>query len=71
MNKPIKIATEYIRLCDLLKFAGIAMSGGQAKEMILSGDVSVNGEVCLLKGRKLRHGDTVTFDGDTYEVVVT
>ncbi len=55
----IKIQTEYIRLDALLKLTGLADTGGMAKQMIQSGDVLVNGDVCLLRGKKIRQGDTV------------
>lgn len=58
----VKIHTEYIKLDDLLKFAGIIGSGGQAKAVILDGLVKVNGEVCTMRGKKLRGGEIVEFD---------
>ncbi len=67
MNKLV-IRDEYIRLCDALKLTGEAETGGMAKLMILSGDVSVNGEVCLMKGKKLYEGDIFTFDGADYKI---
>ena len=57
--KSVKIDTEYIRLGDLLKYAGAADSGGEAKAMIRDGKVLVNGEAELRRGRKLRPGDRV------------
>lgn len=54
-----KINTEFIKLEGLLKFAGLAQTGGEAKELIQGGAVSVNGEVCTQRGRKLRPGDLV------------
>lgn len=53
----IKIETDYIKLQDLLKFGGAAETGGQAKIMIQNGGVTVNGEVCTMRGKKLRVGD--------------
>ena len=64
----IEITTEYIKLDQFLKFAGAAGTGGEAKNRIENGDVKVNGEVCLMRGKKLRAGDTVTVDGETYTV---
>ena len=55
----ITISTEYIKLDSLLKFAGTSVTGGQAKELILGGKIAVNGEICLMRGKKLRPGDTV------------
>lgn len=58
----ITITTEYIKLDQLLKFSGLAESGVMAKEMIFDGIVSVNGEECLQRGKKIRPGDTVKVD---------
>lgn len=70
MKKQIEITTEFIKLDSLLKFAGLVMTGGEAKEVVLDGLVSVNGEVCLMRGKKIRPGDSVSFDGEELEVVV-
>ena len=59
----IAIHTEFIKLQDLLKFANLVSSGGEAKECIQSGEVTVNGEVCLQRGKKLRPGDVVSLNG--------
>ena len=67
MNKLV-IRDEYIRLCDALKLSGEAETGGMAKLMILNGDVTVNGEVCQMKGKKLYEGDTFSFDGLDYKI---
>ena len=64
----IPIHTEFIKLLDFLKFANAAESGGMAKNLILNGDVQVNGEVCTQRGKKLRPGDTMTFMGNTWKV---
>jgi ribosome-associated protein len=61
---------EYIKLDQFLKLAQIAMTGGQAKNMILEGLVKVNGEVEIRRGRKLRHGDRVEVDGEKLIVAV-
>jgi ribosome-associated protein len=61
--RKICITTEYIKLQDLLKFANLAETGGEAKERVQNGEVLVNGEVCTMRGKKLRPGDVVTFDG--------
>ncbi len=58
----IKITTEYIKLDQLLKFAGIVDNGAFAKEIILEGFVSYNGEVCLMRGKKVYPGDKVEID---------
>ena len=62
MTKTVKIHTEYIKLDDLLKFAGVLGSGGQAKAVIVEGLVKVDGEVCTIRGKKLRGGETVEFE---------
>ena len=63
------IHTEFIRLDTLLKLSGITMTGGQAKELIQAGNVTVNDEICTQRGKKLRPGDRVTLAGETIEVV--
>lgn len=64
----IKIHTEFIRLDALLKFAGLCETGGEAKELVQGGAVLVNGEICTMRGKKCRAGDTVTLDGRTVRV---
>ena len=64
----IAIKTEYIKLDALMKFAALVSSGGEAKSVIAEGRVCVNGEVCTMRGRKLRAGDAVGFDGETVEI---
>ena len=66
----VKIKTEFIKLQDLLKFAGAVETGGDAKLIIQEGRVSVNGEVCTMRGKKLRPGDTASCLGATYAVTV-
>lgn len=66
----IKIHTEFIKLQDLLKFAGAVETGGDAKLIIQEGRVAVNGEVCSMRGKKLRPGEKAVIDGET-EFVVT
>lgn len=65
----IEITTEYIKLQDLLKFAAAVQTGGEAKVVIQEGSVTVNGEVCTMRGRKIRPGDDVCFDGQHYAVI--
>ena len=64
----IFIDTEFIKLQDLLKFAGLVETGGQAKILIQDGYVTVNGEICTMRGKKIRNGDIVNLDDDTLEV---
>ena len=63
-----EITTEYIKLQDLLKLAGLTYTGGEAKVMVQEGLVKVNGEVCTMRGKKIRPGDRVEFEGKTLEV---
>jgi len=69
-EKVFDISTEYIKLDSFLKFCGVTLTGGQAKELIMSGKVKVNGEICSQRGKKLRPGDVVEVEGDNtrYEV---
>ena len=66
--KTVIITTEYIKLQDLLKFASLVSTGGEAKLVIAEGAVTVNGETCTQRGKKIRPGDRVSLDGE--EVVV-
>ena len=66
---PVVIGTEFIKLQDAMKYANAAESGGMAKIAIQEGKVQVNGEVCTMRGKKIRPGDTVTVGGETFEVV--
>ena len=59
----IKITTEFIKLDALLKFVSMVGSGGEAKMLIQDGQVLVNGEVCTMRGKKIRPGDTVKIIG--------
>lgn len=64
----IKLNKEPVELFKLLKFEGLADSGGQAKAMIADGMVKLNGVVEIRKRKKVVSGDTVEFDGQSYEV---
>jgi len=64
LEQTVPIKTPFIRLDALLKFAGIAQTGGEAKIYILEGDVSYNGEPCNMRGKKCYPGDRVQI-GDT------
>ena len=65
----VKIYTEYIKLDDFLKFAGILGTGGMAKAVIQDGLVKVDGEICTMRGKKLRGGEVVSFNGETVKVI--
>lgn len=66
----IKINTEFIKLDALLKFASLVNSGGEAKLLVQDGHVLVNGDVCTMRGKKIRPGDIVSVTGgDEVKVV--
>ena len=67
----IQVAPPFIKLEQFLKFADIAETGGMAKMMISDGIVEVNGEVCMMRGKKLHDGDTVAvnFEEGTEEYI--
>jgi len=60
----IEITTEFIKIDQLLKFAGIVGNGSDAKFMIADGLIDVNGERCTQRNKKIRPGDVITIDGD-------
>ena len=62
-QKTVSITTAFIKLEALLKLANLVGTGGEAKMLIQDGQASVNGEVCTMRGKKLRPGDTVQFQG--------
>ena len=64
----IEITTEFIRLDALLKFAAAVESGGEAKLLIQDAQVKVNGDICTQRGRKIREGDSVDVNGESYIV---
>ena len=66
--KVIHIEAEYIKLQDLLKFAAAVSTGGEAKILIQEGDVTVNGEVCTMRGKKIRPGDDIALRDEHYTV---
>ena len=68
-SQPLEISTEFIKLQDALKFANLVGSGGEAKVLIQEGQVSVNGEVCTMRGKKIYPNDVITVDH--FEVQVT
>ena len=65
----IAITTEFIKLDAFLKFAALVGTGGEAKQLIAEGLIGVNGETCLMRGKKLYPGDRVDFQGAVFEVV--
>ena len=63
-TEKIAIKTEFIKLDQLLKFSGVADIGSEAKQMVRDGIVYVNGEVCSMRGKKIRPGDLVEITGE-------
>lgn len=64
-KKELSINEEFIRLDSALKLAGFVSTGGHAKIVIQDGEVKVNGQICTMRGKKLRSGDTAEFEGNT------
>lgn len=71
-REPVDIAIrdEYIKLDSFLKFSGAVLSGGEAKELIQGGKVKLNGEVCTMRGKKMRPGDEAELCGKIFRVAV-
>lgn len=65
---PLTISTEFIKLDAALKFAAAVETGGEAKEVVQEGLVTVNGEVCTMRGKKLRPGDRFCYNGMAFEI---
>ena len=64
----IKINEEFIRLDSLMKFSGLCNSGGRAKYLIQNGEVKLNGEICTMRGKKIRPGDIIEYQNRMIEV---
>lgn len=67
-SKLLPIETEFIKLDAALKYAALVATGGEAKEVIAEGMVTVNGEPCTMRGKKLRSGDSFCFNGESYKI---
>ena len=67
----IEVKPPFIKLDQFLKFANAIYSGGEAKIVIAEGLVSVNGEVCTMRGKKLYDGYVVSFEGEEYKVCIS
>lgn len=65
----ITVRTPIIKLDSFLKFSGACSTGGYAKEVVQAGQVLVNDEVCTMRGKKLKNGDTIQFMNEVYKVV--
>lgn len=63
------ISTEFIKLDSFLKYVSLVQTGGEAKMLISEGEVKVNGEVCMMRGKKIRPGDKVSCLGNVFEAV--
>lgn len=61
-KETIEIQTDFIKLQQLIKWAGLSETGGEAKDFILDGLVYVNGEVCIQRGKKVYPGDKVRIE---------
>lgn len=70
MINEVKITTDFIKLDSFLKLASAVSTGGHAKMVITGGEVKVNGQVCLMRGKKLYEGDTVEFEKIVYKVTI-
>jgi ribosome-associated protein len=69
MNEII-IKPPFIKLEQFLKFAGITSTGGEAKNIILDGAVKINGQTCLMRGKKLFGGEIVVINGENYKCIL-
>ena len=67
---PVVIKTKFMKLQDAMKYANVVYSGGEAKQLIQEEQVKVNGEVCTMRGKKLRPGDNFEFMGQTYLICI-
>ena len=66
---PVVISTEFIKLESAMKLMNIVPSGGSAKLEIQEGFVTVNGEKCTMRGKKLYDGDRFSYEGDEFVIV--
>ncbi len=66
----IKIVTPFIKLDQLVKFAGIAETGAKAKILIELGEFNVNGDLCTKRGKKIKPGDVIDFKNKKFKVVL-
>ena len=65
----IEIYTDYIKLDNLVKFSGICATGGEAKLLVQNGEITVNGEICLMRGKKIRDRDVIGYKDRKIEVI--
>ena len=69
MAETVKINSKFIKLQDALKLSGLCETGGHAKIVIQNGEVRVNGEVCTMRGKKLRSGDIADYNGKSIKII--
>ena len=67
--RKISIKEDFIRLDSAMKLADMVVTGGHAKVVIQGGEVKVNGEICLMRGKKLHKGDKVEFEDQGFEII--
>lgn len=65
----ISIKEDFIRLDSAMKLGDLVVTGGHAKIVIQEGEVKVNGEICTMRGKKLRKGDKIEFEGNGLEII--
>lgn len=66
----IRITTPFIKLDQLVKFAGLAETGAKAKILIELGEFNINGELCTKRGKKIKPGDVIDFKNKKYKIVL-
>jgi ribosome-associated protein len=71
MINDIKINSEFIKLGNLLKFTGEVATGGESKELIAAGKINVNGEICTMRGKKIKNGDIVEINNKSFKIIST
>ncbi len=67
--KKISIKEDFIRLDSAMKLGDLVVTGGHAKIVIQEGEVKVNGQTCTMRGKKLRKGDKIEFEGNLVEII--
>lgn len=68
MREKIKIHTEFIKLDNFVKFSGISTTGGEAKNLILNGEIKVNNDVCKMRNKKIKDKDIISYKDKEFEV---
>ena len=66
--RKISVKEDFIRLDSAMKLASVVSTGGHAKMVIQNGEVTVNGEICTQRGKKLRSGDTFIYNGNGFVI---